>query len=34
MGVQAVFTPGADLTSIVEMVGRAASGTAEGKVPA
>ena len=34
MGVQAVFTPGADLTSIVEMVGRAATGTAEGKVPA
>ncbi len=30
MGVQAVFTPGADLTSIVEMVGRAAAGTAEG----
>jgi len=34
MGVQAVFTPGADLTSIVETVGRVAAGTAEGMVPA
>jgi hypothetical protein len=28
------FTPGADLTSIVETVGRVAAGTAEGMVPA
>ena len=28
MGVQAVFTPGADLTSIVAAVGQAADGTA------
>jgi methylmalonyl-CoA mutase C-terminal domain/subunit len=34
MGVQAVFTPGADLTSIVETVGRVAAGTAGGMVPA
>ena len=28
LGVQAVFTPGADLTSIVAAVGQAADGTA------